>query len=199
MDHAEQSPMGGKVGQIQQITAHCTRGGTPSHKSFVRLAYSPRLRHPAQVGDGTLLFGTTPHGVLVQLYFGRTSNGDCRALFDTSSNSAGSLNRVIAIVREEPGLSAAQRQELARVLSKQPNPILFALMTDSALIRGSLTALNWITGRGRETRLFKMSEIETAMDFLRMPDAERPEVRTLVQRLGQKHIDGHVEGLLSPV
>ena len=92
--------------------------------------------------------------------------------FAEEARRTGSLPRGALIVSDGGAPNPRQRKELARVtwatgLAGLPK----AVVTSSALVRGVVTALNWL---GSETRAFAPHELPHALEHLGVPEGHRP-------------------------
>jgi hypothetical protein len=96
---------------------------------------------------------------------------------------AKSVRVVIVMLREgSGGVTAAQRVRLVRShLVKVPT----ALLTDSAVVRGMMTAINWLGGA---VRPFGLQQLSQAFEFLAI---EPPTRARIVQDLAAMTADVH--------
>lgn len=79
--------------------------------------------------------------------------------------------RRVLVVSDGPGPNAAQRQRMVERLGDHETPT--AVVSGSLTVRGIVTALSWF---GANIRGFSSSELDGALDYLQVPESERPAV-----------------------
>jgi hypothetical protein len=107
-------------------------------------------------------------------------------LVDAVRADASVLLGIIVLAVSGKGPDARQRKQLAAVsdlFSKSFRGV--ALLTDSIVIRGALTAIRWLNPRGPAAEPFALSDIEGALKFLNLSADQKIEVRSLVKALEQ--------------
>jgi hypothetical protein len=134
-----------------------------------------------------LTFGATRQGVMVQIYYAVPADPEWDDMLTFTAARRSSLRAFLAVARGGIGPTSKQRQRLAEVLKAFPLQVPFALMSDSRVNRGVLTAINWITGRGNVSRAFPVQELDPAFDFLKVEMGARGEVRDLMKSLEDAH------------
>jgi hypothetical protein len=95
----------------------------------------------------------------------------------------GAVSKILAIWRGGSGPTSKQRKALVDVLRAFPPDLQLALLTDSEAIRGTLTAINWLTGRGNFNRVFGEESVDEALDFLKLEGDTRSQALALVASL----------------
>ena len=131
----------------------------------------------------TIVYDTTPSGVMVQIHYGTPPDEEWNAVVDHLEDRLPRLIGVLAIAVGESGPNAAQRARLSAVLEKMPEETHFALLSDSRVTRGILTAINWLSGRQKQSHVFSADELEGALESLRLTPGQAQEVRVAVVRL----------------
>ncbi len=130
-----------------------------------------------------IVYDTTPGGVMVQIHYGAPSDEEWNAVVDHLEDCLPRLIGVLAIAVGESGPNTVQRARLNAVLEKMPEETHFALLSDSRVTRGILTAINWLSGRQRQSHVFSADDLEGALETLRLTPAQAQEVRAAVVRL----------------
>lgn len=90
----------------------------------------------------------------------------------------------IVFVHGEGGPSAKQRSDLADAVKVMRRGMPVAVLSDSRVTRGVLTAINWLTKKQDESRAFPLNGFAEAMAFIGASDAESRVVRALADKLG---------------
>lgn len=133
----------------------------------------------------TIRYDCTPHGVMVQVHVDKHSDADWRAMLDYMVARKDTIRAVMAISqRDEAAPSSKQRAELAETLKHMRAQMPFALLTDSRIARGVLTAINWLTKRQDQSRVFAPDRLDDALSFFALNAEESAAVRSLVRKLG---------------
>lgn len=108
------------------------------------------------------------------------------SFLDTLRNNRPKL-RGILVYSGGGGPSAKQRRELMAVFGADVLPPA-AVLTSSTVARGIVTALAWL--KGDFIRAFKPNELDTAIDYLKVPEPQRDELRrtmlTMIERLDRE-------------
>ena len=131
----------------------------------------------------TIVYDTTPGGVMVQIHYGTPPDEEWNAVVGHLEERLSSLVGVLAIAVGEGGPNTAQRARLNAALEKMPEETHFALLSDSRVTRGILTAINWLSGRKKQSHVFSVDDLESAVEALRLTPAQAQEVRDAVARL----------------
>ncbi len=86
----------------------------------------------------------------------------------------------VVVIANGSGPSALQRQKLQEAWGAGPPPPI-AILTRSTVVRGVLTALNWFMAN--KLKPFSANDFTGAFDYVRVPEAARPEVLRVIRRL----------------
>ncbi len=132
---------------------------------------------------GAFVYGFTKHGVMVQLQLTPPTDKEWAEMLAAIESRSNTLKSALAVVRGEGGPSSKQREALARVLKSTRPDLRFALVTDSVLVRGVLTAINWLTNKGNTTAAFPSRDLEAGLDFIQLSPEEKVAVRELLRTL----------------
>jgi len=132
---------------------------------------------------GAFVYGFTRHGVMVQLQLRPPTDKEWAEMLGAIEARSKTLKSALAVVRGEGGPSSKQREALARVLKSARPDLKFALVTDSVLVRGVLTAMNWLAGKGSTTAAFAGSDLEGAFDYLLLTPDEKAAARDVLRTL----------------
>jgi hypothetical protein len=132
---------------------------------------------------GAFVYGFTKHGVMVQLQLRPPTDKEWAEMLAAIEGRSRTLKSALAVVRGEGGPSSKQREALARVLKSTRPDLRFALVTDSVLVRGVLTAINWLTGKGSTTAAFPSRDLDAGLDFIQLTPEEKAAVRDLLRTL----------------
>ncbi len=138
---------------------------------------------PRVLTMGAFTYGFTKHGVMVQLHSRAPTDKEWTEMLGAIESRSKTLKSVIAMALTEDGPSSKQREALARTLKTTRSDLRFALLTDSRMVRGALTAINWLTRKHDTTAAFTTRDIEQALDFLQLTSDEKTAVRTLLKNL----------------
>ncbi len=128
-------------------------------------------------------YDISPGGVLVQIHDSSPSDAEWTQLLTYMLKNRERIRYVLAISRGNGSPSSKQRERLAETLRSFPPQLPFALLTDSRIARGVLTALNWMTGRAKYTAVFGPDELGRALIFFGVGEAETLATRQLVARI----------------
>jgi hypothetical protein len=131
----------------------------------------------------TIAYDTTPGGVMVQVHYGTAPDEEWNAVVDDLERRLLELAGVVAIALGEGGPTPSQRERLNAVVSRMPEATHFALLSDSRVTRGILTAINWLTGRHEQSHVFSADDLEGALRALRLTPEQSEEVRAMVEQL----------------
>jgi hypothetical protein len=132
----------------------------------------------------TIHYDVTAHGVMVQVHLADPTSEEWTAMVDFMVARKQVIKAVLAIGRGSGGPNSKQREQLAGAVKEMHPGMPFALLTDSVVTRGILTALNWLTNKQDESRTFPPTDLEQALSFLKLGDAEKAATRALVAKLG---------------
>ncbi len=130
-----------------------------------------------------LLYDTTPGGVLVQVHRDSPPDEEWNRLVGYLDERLEQLEGVLIIAVGDGGPSVSQRSTLNTVLKRMRPSTQVVMLTDSLVARGTLTAINWMTRRGGQTRVFKRQELEKGIEALHLSPARQREVRSLAAEL----------------
>jgi hypothetical protein len=122
-------------------------------------------------------------GVVVEVFDGAATDVEWVKLVDGMVAAGPQLKAVLAVNYSGGGPSANQRSELNRVLGGKMLRV--AIVSDSAIARGILTAISWLTPSAKRfpQDVFKLGDMEKAYAFLQLAAPAEAEVRTTVRRL----------------
>lgn len=129
-------------------------------------------------------YDKTDHGIMVQVAEGAVTDDEWRKLLDYMSANRKVLRAVAVFVHSNSGLTAKQRSALADVIKTLRPGFRTAVLTESQVARGILTALNWLTKKQEESKAFPLTAFDEALSFLGANDEEARAARELAQRLG---------------
>jgi hypothetical protein len=89
-----------------------------------------------------------------------------------------------SLVLAKGSLTSLQRKKLARVVEPYEKTLKSAIVTESAIVRGIVTALQWFH---RDVfRTFAPSDLDRALEFLDLLDRDRAHVKELALTLQKK-------------
>jgi hypothetical protein len=107
---------------------------------------------------------------------------DAYLAFVSAILEEGLANR--SLVLAKGSLTTTQRKKLARVVEPYQKTLKSAVVTESAIVRGIVTALQWFH---RDVfRTFAPSDPDRALEFLDLRERDRADVRELVLSLQKK-------------
>ncbi len=132
---------------------------------------------------GSFVYGFTKHGVMVQVHHGAPTDKEWSDMLAAIESRSKTLKSALAVSRSEASPSSKQREALARTLKATRSDLRFALLTDSRMARGVLTAINWLTGNHGTTAAFSTRELEEALTFIQLTPDEKAAVRDLLKTL----------------
>jgi hypothetical protein len=129
---------------------------------------------------------------MIHAVFDSPDDNEWRKLLDYLTAHRDTLKGTIVVVHGDNGLTAKQRSGLAEVIKGMRPGFRSAVMTESRVTRGVLTALNWLTKKQDDSGAFALSDFDGAAAFLGMNDAERRSARVLADKLGAFAKQGRV-------
>jgi hypothetical protein len=132
----------------------------------------------------SMRYDKTDHGFMVQVVVGAPSDDEWRLLLEYLRTHKDSIRTALVFVHGDDGLTAKQRSDLADVLKTMRPGFRTAVMTESRVTRGVLTALNWMTKKQDDSRAFPLSGFDDAMTFFRANAEESRAARELAKKLG---------------
>jgi hypothetical protein len=121
---------------------------------------------------------------MVQVHTSEPTDAEWTKMLQHMVARKDTLKAVLAVGHGEAGPTSKQRAQLAETLKRIPRKLSFALITNSRVARGVMTAINWLTKKHAQSQAFPLDGLEQAMVFLRIEDREKAEVRLLVFKLG---------------
>jgi hypothetical protein len=130
-------------------------------------------------------YEATADGVLVQAYFRKFTDEEWRVVLDYMLARKNSLKASIAYVHGDSGPTPKQRAALVEAVKLLPIRLPFAMVTDSAIARATVTAFTWISNTRDVSAAFSPAELEEALTFLRLSERERVPVRALLASFNQ--------------
>src|SRR6185312_9872766 len=128
----------------------------------------------------------TPEGVLVQVYFRKFTDDEWRAVLDYMLARKNTIKASIAYVHGDSGPNSKQRAALVDAVKLLPIRLPFAMLTDSAIARATVTAFTWLSNTSDVTAAYSPLELEEALTFLRLSERERAPVRVLLATFNQQ-------------
>lgn len=119
--------------------------------------------------------------VHVQVIADSPSDADWDAMLDSMLDGQKTSPMVRVLVSAEKGApNAAQRKRLAdRIGNRKQRG---AVLTESAVVRGALTAIRWFNPN-INTQAFSPRAFDEAVDYLDVATAEGPKLRAAIDRL----------------
>lgn len=132
----------------------------------------------------SMRYEKTDHGFIVQTAFAAPSDEEWRKLLDFMRSNKDSVRGAIVFVHGDNGLTAKQRSELADVIKLMRPGFRTAVLTESRVTRGVLTALNWLTKKQDDSRAFSLDAFDDAMTFLGAKPDESRAARELAKKIG---------------
>jgi hypothetical protein len=132
----------------------------------------------------SIRYDKTDHGWMVLSVTGALADADWRKLLDYMLAHKDSIKAGLVYVHGDDGLTAKQRSELADVIKSMRRGYRTALMTESRVTRGVLTALSWLTKKQDDSRAFPLDGFDEAMTFLGATADETRSVRELARKMG---------------
>lgn len=132
----------------------------------------------------SMRYDKTEHGFMVHAVFDSPSDGDWQKLLDYLLAHKDKLKGSMVFVHGDGGLTAKQRSGLAEVIKVMRPGFRSAVMTNSRVTRGVLTALNWLTKKQDDSSAFPLSGFDEAAAFLNMGIPEKQAARALAEKLG---------------
>lgn len=129
-------------------------------------------------------YGMTSTGIMVQVHNDAPGRESFTAMVAAMQAELPAIRGVLIIAARAGGPSAAQRSEVAELANGFPPEFRgTALLTGSAFVRGIVTAINWLTRKPVPTRSFSETDVDGALDFLKVEGAARQEVRHLLEHI----------------
>jgi hypothetical protein len=132
----------------------------------------------------SMRYEKTEHGFIVQTAFAAPSDDEWRKLLDFMRANKDTVRAAVVFVHGDNALTAKQRSELADVIKLMRPGFRTAVLTESRVTRGVLTALNWLTKKQDDSRAFPLDGFDDAMAFLRANADESRAARELAKKLG---------------
>jgi hypothetical protein len=132
----------------------------------------------------SMRYDKTDHGFMVHAAFEAPSDDEWRKFLEYMRGNKDVLKATIVFVHGDNGLTATQRSELADVIKVMRRGFRTAVMTDSRVTRGVLTALNWLTKKQDDSRAFSLNGFDEAMVFLGATADESRVTRDLAKKIG---------------
>ena len=117
--------------------------------------------------------------VFVQVVSGAPADPEWNAMLDRMVANEYPLIRVL-VSADGGSPNAAQRQRLADRIGKRPQR--GAILTESAVVRGAITAIRWFNP-SIDTRAFSPKAFDEAAAFLDVPNSERAARRGALDRM----------------
>ena len=117
--------------------------------------------------------------VFVQVVSDAATDADWNAMLDRMVANDYPLLRVL-VSADGGSPNAAQRQRLADRIGKRPQR--GAILTESAVVRGAITAIRWFNP-SIDTRAFSPKAFDEAAAFLDVPTSERAALRGAIDRM----------------
>lgn len=129
-------------------------------------------------------YGMTTSGVMVQVHHLRPRDDEWDLMLEAMRVANPRLLGIIVVAPSGDGPSPTQRKQIGVLASNYPPTFRgVAMLSDSLLARGSLTAISWLIRVKFERRAFAMGDLEPAMTFLGLSPVQKAEVRILLGKL----------------
>ncbi len=127
----------------------------------------------------------TADGVFVQVHYRKPTDPEWRELLDFLLARKGTVRAVLVLAHGDTTPTSKQRANLAAVVKQLRPRVPFAMLTDSAIARTILTAINWLVNKQHESRVFSPLELDVALAFLGLNQSERDNARALLRKLDE--------------
>lgn len=136
----------------------------------------------------SISYGMTRDGVMVQVQLRPPLDDEWDQMIESiASEPAEIIGLVIVVTPGTGGPSALQRKKVASLgYLRRDRFHGTAILTDSAVIRGMLTAVSWMIPAQIRSRAFSLNDLERAMDFLQLDESQKSGVRELLASLDRK-------------
>lgn len=129
-------------------------------------------------------FGMTASFIMVQVNHQQASDEEWTFMVEAVRSQAPALVGIVIITPSGKGPDAGQRKQIAAVAEKFSKSFRgVALLTDSVVVRGALTAIRWLNPRGPAAQPFALQDIEGALGFLKLNAQQKIEVRAMLKEL----------------
>lgn len=119
----------------------------------------------------------TTSGILVCIEHGKPSAEEWSKVLTMLQAQRANLKGILVISFGTDGPDARQRTQYKECMGSKLS-IPTAVLMDSTLVRGVMTAFSWVTGQN-SSRAFSHAQLKEALDFLKLDDKSRSEVEAL--------------------
>lgn len=134
-----------------------------------------------------LAYGMTSDGVMVQVQRGKLADAEWDGMVEAIRRDAAQLRAIIVVATGSEGPTATQRKQVAEVAATYPHSFRgVAVLTDSIIVRGALTAIAWLIPGRFPSRAFSLDDLDGALRFLGLNDLEAAKVRALISKLDER-------------
>jgi hypothetical protein len=132
------------------------------------------------------VFDVTPGGIVVQISRGEPSDTEWNAYLDCLVERDLGLRCAICFAYGASGPNTSQRKALSERTLHVWRRIPFAMISDSRVMRGVMTAINWLfNGKDVVSQAFSSSELEAAYRFLQLSPRDIEQVVALRTELAE--------------
>ena len=122
---------------------------------------------------------------MVQVQHRAPLDSEWDEMLDAIRDVRDELAAIVIFVACNDGPSPTQRKKVAELAATFPTTFRgVSLFTDSLLVRGGLTAIQWLVRNKSPTHAFALSEIEKGLVALRLDAHQKGAVRELLADLG---------------
>jgi hypothetical protein len=125
----------------------------------------------------TLAFGSTDSTFLLAHARQTATTEDWDAFTSALDASLGQVKRLL-VFTAGASIDARQREQVEGILKR--GKLRVSVLTTSRLVRGAVTALSWFN---IPIKAFVPSDVNRALDHIRVPDNERPSVLTKLDEI----------------
>jgi hypothetical protein len=133
------------------------------------------------------VFDVTPGGIVVQISQGEPRDTEWNAYLDCLIERDRSLRAAICFAYGASGPNTHQRRALSDRTSHVWRHVPFAMISDSRIMRGVMTAVNWLlNSKEIVSRAFSSSELEAAYRFLQLSPTDIEQVAALRTQLAER-------------
>ena len=106
------------------------------------------------------------------------SDADWKAFIADIESQAALIAGLFVYSLDGAGPNAMQRKQVAEMWARVGRPPAIAVVTKSPAVQAMITALNYFLAR--PIQRFSPEAVDTALDFVRVPDPERAVIRALI-------------------
>lgn len=119
--------------------------------------------------------------VFVEVVSGALSDAEFKTFLAALDETTRKPEVGVLVSTDETPLPAHQRKAIAELMDGRTNQV--AVLTDSAIVRGVLTAIKWMMRTGNHATPFALRDVDRALDHLGVARDKRAEVIATLERL----------------